>query len=470
MSAKRKYLFFALIVLLNIISKALFSNSVPFWYDEMVSVKNTLLDFGHIKHEAEWDNNPPFYYYCLWVWHQLLPISEFNTRLLSVLFISLAIGFVYLFAEKYFDAKTALFSAALLSLSNFLIVYAQEARTYSLIVLLSVLSTLQFFKYLNKTSWVNLALLSLINFLIVYSHYLACLVIIVQYLIVILYYKKSIKAVFFLQTGLILLLIWLRFTDKQFAHILSFNETKDFWLQPAHFNDLVSAFTGLFFNAFTAVVFGLLAFVFVYNYFVKKEQDPMKAELYCFLVGFASILGLFFVGVYKSVFLSRYLIFCIPFATLLVVHQLTKLKAVGISCLVILIAWQACSLRLIKPSLMDYKSVAAIIRKYKQEKDVVIINKSDNLRLFEYYYNKQDLLRYKNIDSLCNAQHIFAFNDLNSLKDLYFDKNTRLFLVQSFHKTAGNQNSFRDHLNTTAKPLYHTEFYDGVELSVFKVN
>ena len=94
-----KYLFFILIVIANIVLKSIYLDATPFWYDEMISVKDTQLDFGHIKHESEWDNNPPFYYYCLWVWHSIIPVSEFSSRFLSVLFVSFSIGLLYLFAN-----------------------------------------------------------------------------------------------------------------------------------------------------------------------------------------------------------------------------------------------------------------------------------------------------------------------------------------------------------------------------------
>ncbi|MCC6372765.1 MAG: glycosyltransferase family 39 protein, partial [Bacteroidia bacterium] len=144
MGQNKRLIAFAVVVITNVVLKCLFCDYTPFSFDEIISVKDTVLDFGHIKHEAEWDNNPPFYYYCLWVWHKLFSVNEFNSRLLSVIFVSLAIGFSYLFAIKYFDKRTAIYTVLLLSVSNFITYYAQETRTYSLVLMLAVISSMQF--------------------------------------------------------------------------------------------------------------------------------------------------------------------------------------------------------------------------------------------------------------------------------------------------------------------------------------
>lgn len=60
-----------------------------------------------------------------------LPI-EFLLRFPSVIFGCLSIGIIYLIAKSIFDIKTALISAYLLAFSVFHIWYSQEARAYSL--------------------------------------------------------------------------------------------------------------------------------------------------------------------------------------------------------------------------------------------------------------------------------------------------------------------------------------------------
>ncbi len=469
MSGKRTYLFFALIVLVNVFLKLIYCNYSPFSYDEIISVKDTLLDFGHIKHEAEWDNNPPFYYYCLWVWHTMLPISELNSRLLSVIFASIAIGLGFLFAQKHFGNKTAFFSAALLTVSNFLTFYAQETRTYALVLLLVMISSFLFFKYVQKPGYANLLLLSFVNFLIIYSHYIAGLVLVAQYAMIFFYHKKNIKVYFLVQTLFIGLLVYLRFTKKQFLNIFNYNHKGDFWLKKATFNDLLTGVSEIFSSKIVACICVLVLLVFCFNY-VRNNSDKQFKEVktYCLLLGLVSILLLFFLGTFKALFLPRYLVFCVPFATILIVYQLTELKWVGVGVVCTLIAIQLPGLKIKKESGMDYRSIASLIKTNKKDNDHVVINTRDNLILFEYYYNKNNFLRYRNIDSLCGTEKIYGMNELNDLRGLNYEPNSHVFLIQSFHKLDKTNNPMEEYLASKASKIYTTNFYKGVEVNIFK--
>ncbi|MDP1800385.1 MAG: glycosyltransferase family 39 protein [Bacteroidota bacterium] len=466
MSINNKYLFFALIIIANVILKSFFLDATPFWYDEMISVKDTQLDFGHIKHEAEWDNNPPFYYYCLWVWHSVIPVSEFNSRFLSVLFVAFAIGLFYLFARKYFDNKTAIASSIFLTLSNFILFYSQETRAYSLVLLLAVISTIQFFKYINEPKLFNLILLSLISFLIIYTHYLAGLIVFIQYLIILFFHKKKYVSFFGIQSLIIIGLILLRFTKKQFLNILNFNKKDDFWLEPAGFKDLVSGISELFYNPATAVVFMIVLLFFTFTYFTNKVEDVFRVKLYCLILGFFSIFFLFIIGSFKPMFLPRYLIFCVPFATLLFTHQLFSFKKIGSVMIILLIGFEMYSINLIKKGPSDYRALANVVKENKKENDIVIINTKDNLGLF-LYYSYDRFLNYKAFDSICSANNIFAVNDTEGLSKINYQKNANIFLIQSFHNIKNNDNPIEKHFISRNKKVFSTKFYKGIEFSVF---
>ena len=180
-----KYLYFTTIfglLFFNLLLKISFLDAEPFWYDEIISVKSSLLGFGHIKHQSEWDNNPPFYYYCLWVWIKLFGVSEFKIRLLSVIFSCISASLLFVLVKKYFNYLTALFSVLIFSLHDFSYAYTHEARCYTLVVLLTLLSTLVFLKLLENSNYKTILLLGLINFLIVYTHYIAGLVLVFQFI------------------------------------------------------------------------------------------------------------------------------------------------------------------------------------------------------------------------------------------------------------------------------------------------
>ncbi len=468
MNLRKEYFFFAIIVLINIFFKSLFCDNSPYSFDEIISVKNTLLHFGHIKHQSEWDNNPPFYYYCLWVWHNgFMPIGEFNSRFLSVIFVSISIGLIYLFARKHFDDKTAILSSVLLSLSNFLTYYSQESRTYSLVLLLSVISTQLFFNYIKDPKIVFLLALSLINFLVIYSHYIAGILVLIQYSIVLMFCKQQAKLYFAVQTFLIVGLVLLRFTKKQFYNIFNFNKNEDFWLSKATLFDLQNVLLDLFYNKVTAVVFTLTLMVLIYKQF-KNQQDYLNVRFYCLLMGFFSIAFLFLLGNFKPVFLSRYLIFCVPFATIIVIDELMNRKIYGQATIFVLIGMQFVNCKIKKESGSDYKSIAEIVKKFKSKDDIVIINTRDNLLLFEYYFDRKIFMKYQNLDSICNSNNIYGLNNLQKVQELPIKKNSLVFLFQSFHKINRNDNPFLDYFSDRLFKVFSTNRYNGVELSIFK--
>ncbi len=467
MILNNKYFLFLLIVIFNIIIKSIFLDVTPFWYDEMISVKDTQLDFGHIKHESEWDNNPPFYYYCLWVWHTIIPVSEFNTRFLGVLFISFAIGLTYLFANKYFSNKIAIATCILLSLSNFIFFYSQEARAYSLVLLLSIISAFQFFKYLNNSGVLNLIILSLINFLIIYTHYISGLIVFVQYVMILFFYRKKILPFFGIQSLIIIGLILLRFTKKQFLNIINFNKKDDFWLKPAKFQDLINSISELFYNNFTAIIFVVVLLVYTFFYFSKKSEDKDHVKIYCLLLGFFSIFFLFTIGIFKPIFLARYLIFCIPFATILVVHQLFRFNKTGVIMVLVLIAFQSYSITIVKRLSSDYRSLAKVVNEYKKPDDIVIINTKDNKGLY-LYYSYDHFLREEAFDSLCTINHIYALNDTSDLNKINYGKKPNIFLIQSFHNLKNNINPVEKYFIKRNKKVFSTKFYNAIEFTVFK--
>ena len=100
MNKNHFYIFIIFSFILNFILKLFKIDSMPYSYDEIISVKDTLIDFGHIKHESEWDSNPPFYYYCLWIWEKIFGLSELGIRSFSVTFNSLTIVTLGFYLKK----------------------------------------------------------------------------------------------------------------------------------------------------------------------------------------------------------------------------------------------------------------------------------------------------------------------------------------------------------------------------------
>jgi len=121
------------------------------WGDEVYSfgVANNANVFGIIKVAALYDNHPPFYYIILhYGGIKLFGTSEFAVRFPSLIFGVLAIPMIYLLGRRLFNEEVGLISALILAISPFNVEYSQEARMYSLLLFLALLSMYFFVRFL----------------------------------------------------------------------------------------------------------------------------------------------------------------------------------------------------------------------------------------------------------------------------------------------------------------------------------
>lgn len=120
------------------------------------------------------------YYYFMAVWMMIFGIGEFSIRFPSLVFSVLSIFFIFKLSKELFDETTGLIAALLLSVSPYSINYAQEARMYSMLWLLGILSFLFFYRFLVRDRIIYLVLYIIFSVLSVYTAYTAFLFIIVQ--------------------------------------------------------------------------------------------------------------------------------------------------------------------------------------------------------------------------------------------------------------------------------------------------
>ncbi len=146
--------------------------SRSFWYDEAFSGLIARLPVIQI-----WNNvigasiHPPGYYLLLHHW-LLLGQSETIIRSLSVLFSLGAIVLIYGLGYWLFDRATAALAAMGMALFPFQIYFAQEARMYSLVVLLSVgLTWIFLYMVMAKSKWFVWGGYILIAVAGLYTHY-----------------------------------------------------------------------------------------------------------------------------------------------------------------------------------------------------------------------------------------------------------------------------------------------------------
>jgi mannosyltransferase len=155
----------------------------PFWFDEAFSVEVARIGWSQFLHLLWWrEANMSLYYLLLRFWLHL-GHSPFFIRSLSVLISAATLPAIYWLARSLYDRKVALIAAALFAFNAYDIRYAQEARSYALLVLLATLSSAFLVCSLRQPSRLYGWGYVIASILAVYSHFYALLLIVCHWLI-----------------------------------------------------------------------------------------------------------------------------------------------------------------------------------------------------------------------------------------------------------------------------------------------
>lgn len=153
-----------------------------FWFDEAASVQISRLDwhnFARILWRRE--GNMSLYYLLLRFWLHL-GSTPFLVRTLSVVFALATVPTLYLLGRCLFNSRVGLIASALLAVNAYEVRYAQEARSYSLMVFLCTLSSLFFLKWVENPSRKNRVGYVLTSVLAIYAHFFSALLMVAQWL------------------------------------------------------------------------------------------------------------------------------------------------------------------------------------------------------------------------------------------------------------------------------------------------
>lgn len=167
------------IVLLGVLVRFTTLGEQSFWYDEATTRGIVAHGLGHVLATVPKTESTPFLYYVLvWLWSRVFGLGEAGLRSFSALCSTLTIPVVWMIGRRLVSERVGLIAALLTAVNPFLFWYAQEARSYSLLLLLSALSLLFLVRALELPNRSRLLAWGLVSAVALGVHYFAAVAIV----------------------------------------------------------------------------------------------------------------------------------------------------------------------------------------------------------------------------------------------------------------------------------------------------
>jgi len=320
------------------------------WFDEVFSWHISLNNFYGIIVRTSFDIHPPLYYFVLKIWMNLFGDSVFNLRLLSALFTSAAIFFIYPVSRRVLSPVNSLIVLILYLLSPLNIHYSQEVRMAAMNLFLNAgavyfIARLIFDKKItvilpgykqllkDKTVWSYI----LFSSAALYTHYFSFFILAAQLIYIIAVNLRSLKNLKpFAVIYSVIFIIYLPWIRDLIEHI-SRGQT---WRVPQtissaageYVNFLKDLNLGLYYHYTDPVINKYitlsLAFIFITAILIiilKHRQLAPQVKLIILTAAVPLILA-GIISIRQKVEFYRYLSILVPYILLTIVYGLSLIK------------------------------------------------------------------------------------------------------------------------------------------------
>lgn len=303
-------------------------SSKSFWFDEIMGLENARLPWPlFLRALGTREANMAPYYLLLRYWLHLGQ-SEGIVRALSVLFSVATVPILYALGRRLFDRRTGLLAALLLSINAFHIRYAQEARSYAMVVFLVTLGTWLLVRNLQQPSSAHWGVYSAICVLAVYGHFYAGLVIAAQLGALAVLPRKDVP-----WKTIARHLCWFALMMIPIAVILVRTGTGPIgWTQPfaletlLNFGFNISGNYGRPLLILNVIAIGLAFTAASRAWAATHRAKDVWSYWLLFLWLFAPVAIVFVASIASPVFMARYLNPCLPAMTLLAAAGIAKFR------------------------------------------------------------------------------------------------------------------------------------------------
>lgn len=401
------------------------------WYDESSSIYNANKPILSIVLDKPYYI---LYHTVLHFWIELFGDSEFSIRFPSVIFGVLSVYMIYKLGELIFDTNIGLLSSFMLSISLYHIRYSQEARSYSLLVLLALLSNYYFIKILENKDRKHIIGYILSSITMVYTHGYGLFYLIFQNIYYI-FKRKEIKLKMWLTIQCIIssfFILWLLFLlrnieilmkrDSNVLQIPTFSSMYGV-LQIPTFSSIYGTFKifagseQILYIFIAVIIIGLI--IYIINDYNKNEIYKYIFLVLWLLIPF--IMSYIISYTVEPLYHNRYLIASFPAMILLFSKGIYNFRNTKIILFILLIV-TALQIPLIEGYYQDvrndqWREAANYIENIKGDSDIILLYPEFTKVVFGYY-SKKDL----------NYIGINRSFDINSINN---ERINRIWLIYS---------------------------------------
>jgi uncharacterized membrane protein len=349
-----------------------------YWWDEIATVqicKSPLAQFWPWLWRFE--ANMSFYYLLvrLWIRHS---DSEAWMRGFSAIIAVVSIPIIYMVGVRLAGKSVGLFAALLLCINAAHVAYAQEARSYALLILLCLFS-LFFFLRMPDYGRVNAAAYILVSTLAVYSHFFAVFFLFAQWVSLGWLGEDRQR----LRKSLLPVSLTAVLATPAVLYMLLRRSGQLAFVSPTQFKDLARllyflvADAGRFHKAI-ALLYLLCAGTAVYNLLRRWRRQPTARDWGTIVMISCTVLPIlitFVLSFWIPMFAPRYLLICLPSLVLLAAEGIAEFRSTcwQVAVCILLIALSSFSLRwyYAKPK-DDWRSLTAYLLRNAEAGDTVV--------------------------------------------------------------------------------------------------
>lgn len=436
--------------------------------DEPFTIFFAQADLADIFRMLPGENNPPLYFLLLHFWIKIFGISAVSVRFLPLVFSVVTAIVLFRIGQRFFSVKMGIVAALLFTFSNYQMVFAHEARVYSLFALLTACSMYLFMRMRTQPGSVKMVLFyTLVNILLVYSHFFGFLVIGTQLftLLVLRDYRKTILKQVLISTLLILISFtpYLSIILSRFAY----STATGTWVSSAVVSDLYTMLWRYSNAPVPTVLFILLLVCGFIIFQIRQQRKPTtgspesKLLLIWFLVPY---LFMFLISFKIPVFLDRYTVF-ISIGYYLVIAMAIE-SIFRNKWLFGLISAAAVLLMVFTftPDIDNkrrFSEVTGKIQKLSTPGTMVIICPAWLEYGFAYHGRPDYFMDYKNLRRRLNEEHIFPVNSQDQLDTNVLKKATSVLYLEEWATLVDKDNKILNWLSTRFFQLPDEKVYES---------